>query len=35
MLDDAARKFAQAVRGLEASEGISAFMQKRAPKWAR
>lgn len=35
VLDDAVRKFAQAVRVSEASEGISAFMQKRAPKWAR
>ena len=34
VLDDAARKFAAAVRGSEAPEGISAFMQKRAPKWA-
>ena len=34
VLDDAARKFAVAVRGGEAPEGISAFMQKRAPKWA-
>jgi len=34
VLDDAARKFAVAVRGSEAPEGITAFMQKRAPKWA-
>jgi isohexenylglutaconyl-CoA hydratase len=34
LLDDAARKFASAVRGGEAPEGIAAFMQKRAPKWA-
>ncbi|MGH8456273.1 MAG: enoyl-CoA hydratase/isomerase family protein [Stenotrophobium sp.] len=34
VLDDAARKFADCVRGVEAPEGISAFMQKRAPKWA-
>jgi len=34
VLDDAARKFAGAVRGSEAAEGIGAFMQKRAPKWA-
>lgn len=34
VLDDAAEKFAAAVRGAEAPEGISAFMQKRAPKWA-
>lgn len=34
VLDDAARKFAACVRGSEAPEGITAFMQKRAPKWA-
>jgi isohexenylglutaconyl-CoA hydratase len=34
VLDDAAEKFATAVRGSEAPEGISAFMQKRSPKWA-
>lgn len=34
VLDDAAEKFATAVRGAEAPEGISAFMQKRTPKWA-
>ncbi|GAC1629873.1 MAG: isohexenylglutaconyl-CoA hydratase [Nevskia sp.] len=34
VLDDAARKFAAAVRGAEAPEGIGAFMQKRAPNWA-
>lgn len=34
VLDDAAQKFAAAVRGQEAPEGIGAFMQKRAPKWA-
>ena len=34
VLDDAARKFAAAARGSEAPEGIMAFMQKRAPKWA-
>lgn len=34
VLDDAAQKFAAAVRGTEAPEGISAFMQKRPPKWA-
>lgn len=34
VLDDAARKFADCVRGAEAPEGITAFMQKRAPKWA-
>ena len=35
VLDDAAQKFASCVRGAEAPEGISAFMQKRAPKWAQ
>lgn len=34
VLDDAAAKFASCVRGPEAPEGISAFMQKRPPKWA-
>lgn len=34
VLDDAAAKFASCVRGPEAPEGIAAFMQKRAPKWA-
>lgn len=35
LLDDAAQKFASAVRGPEAPEGIAAFMQKRKPKWAK
>lgn len=35
VLDEAALKFAACVRGPEAPEGISAFMQKRAPKWAQ
>ncbi|TAJ53620.1 MAG: enoyl-CoA hydratase/isomerase family protein [Nevskiaceae bacterium] len=35
VLDDAATKFAACVRGPEAPEGITAFMQKRAPKWAQ
>ena len=30
----AAAKFAASVRGPEVPEGITAFMQKRAPKWA-
>lgn len=34
VLDMAAEKFAQAVRGPEASEGISAFLKKRTAKWA-
>jgi len=35
VLDDAAQKFAQAVRGAEAPEGIAAFLQKRTPAWAK
>jgi isohexenylglutaconyl-CoA hydratase len=35
VLDDAARKFASAVRGSEAPEGIAAFIQKRKPAWSR
>lgn len=35
VLDDAAQKFAACARGPEAPEGIAAFMQKRAPKWAQ
>ncbi|HVT37020.1 MAG TPA: enoyl-CoA hydratase-related protein [Nevskiaceae bacterium] len=35
VLDDAAAKFAACARGSEAPEGIAAFMQKRAPKWAQ
>ena len=34
VLDDAAAKFAACVRGPEAPEGITAFVQKRSPKWA-
>lgn len=34
VLDDAAAKFAACARGTEAPEGIAAFMQKRAPRWA-
>lgn len=34
VLDDAAQKFAACVRGSEAPEGITAFMQKRSPSWA-
>jgi len=34
VLDDAAKKFAAAVRGSEAPEGMMAFMQKRKAKWA-
>lgn len=35
VLDDAAQKFATCARSPEAVEGITAFMQKRAPKWAQ
>lgn len=34
VLDDAAARFAACARSPEAPEGIAAFMQKRAPKWA-
>ena len=34
LLDDAAEKFAAAIRGPEGMEGTMAFMQKREPKWA-
>lgn len=34
LLDSAAEKFAQAVRGTEGNEGTMAFMQKRPPAWA-
>ena len=34
LLDDAAEKFATAIRGAEGTEGTMAFMQKREPKWA-
>ncbi|WP_097458563.1 enoyl-CoA hydratase/isomerase family protein [Mangrovitalea sediminis] len=34
LLDDAARAFAEAVRGPEGTEGTMAFVQKRKPKWA-
>lgn len=34
VLDDAAQKFATCARSPEAAEGITAFMQKRKPKWA-
>ena len=35
LLDDAAHRFAEAIRGSEGSEGTMAFVQKRAPKWAQ
>jgi isohexenylglutaconyl-CoA hydratase len=34
LLDSAANKFAEAIRGSEGSEGTMAFMQKRPPSWA-
>lgn len=34
VLDEAAQAFSACVRGPEAPEGIGAFLQKRAPKWA-
>lgn len=34
LLDSAAKKFAEAIRSSEGSEGTMAFMQKRPPSWA-
>lgn len=34
VLDEAAARFAACARGPEAPEGITAFIQKRSPKWA-
>ena len=34
LVDDAARIFAQAARGPEGIEGMTAFLQKRSPSWA-
>ena len=34
LVDDAAQVFAKAARSAEASEGMSAFMARRAPAWA-
>ena len=34
LVDDAARIFAQAARGPEGVEGMTAFLQKRSPSWA-
>jgi isohexenylglutaconyl-CoA hydratase len=34
LVDDAARLFAQAARGPEGIEGMTAFLQKRSPSWA-
>ena len=35
MIEEAARAFAAAVRSEEAMEGMTAFMQKRAPNWSK
>jgi isohexenylglutaconyl-CoA hydratase len=35
LVDDAARLFSQAARGPEGLEGMTAFLQKRAPRWAQ
>ena len=34
-IETAAKSFAQALRGPEGREGLAAFMEKRAPRWAR
>ena len=34
LIEDAARLFARAARGAEGIEGMTAFLQKRAPSWA-
>jgi isohexenylglutaconyl-CoA hydratase len=34
-IETAAKSFAEALRGSEGREGMSAFMEKRAPSWAR
>jgi isohexenylglutaconyl-CoA hydratase len=34
-IDDAARSFAQCLRGREGREGVAAFVEKRAPDWAQ
>jgi isohexenylglutaconyl-CoA hydratase len=35
LLDYAAKKFSEAVRGPEGAEGTAAFIEKRLPKWAQ
>lgn len=35
LLDYAARRFSEAVRGPEGAEGTAAFIEKRLPKWAQ
>lgn len=35
LLDDAAKRFAEAARGAEGAEGTMAFIEKRLPKWAQ
>jgi len=34
-IEDAGRNFAACLRGLEGREGVAAFLEKRAPSWAR
>ena len=34
LLDDAAREFAECLRGDEGTEGTMAFIEKRLPNWA-
>lgn len=34
VLDDAAQKFAQCARSAEAAEGVTAFLEKRPPRWS-
>jgi isohexenylglutaconyl-CoA hydratase len=34
-IDDAARSFAQCLRGGEGREGVASFVEKRAPSWAQ
>ena len=35
LLDEAAKRFSEAVRGPEGAEGTAAFIEKRLPKWAQ
>ena len=35
LLDDAAKRFSEAARGAEGTEGTMAFIEKRLPKWAQ
>ncbi len=34
-IETAAKSFASALRGAEGKEGVAAFLEKRAPSWAR